>query len=193
MGDAMNKSKLAALVAGAALAVAAAACTDNATNTNTNANSNTNRATVLNNNGNANTSGITTTNTNNANTAHSGRNYNMTREEYEKDDKSYRGEAERAGDKIGAAISDGWLHLKVRGALAAAEDLRDSTINVDVDNAVVTLRGTVGDQKQVTAADKAAKGVEGVKSVKNMLKVSAGGGNTNGGNTNGGNTNSNRH
>ena len=63
-------------------------------------------------------------------------------------------------------------------ALAAEDDLRDSTINVDVDNAVVTLSGTVANQTQKAKAERVAKGVDGVKSVKNNLTVSASG-NTN--------------
>jgi len=71
-------------------------------------------------------------------------------------------------------LNDGWLWVKTRFDLAAADDLRDSTINVDVDNAVVTLSGTVATAAQSTKASQVAKAVEGVKSVKNMLKVSAG-------------------
>jgi hyperosmotically inducible protein len=49
--------------------------------------------------------------------------------------------------------------------------LRDSTINVDVDKDVVTLTGTVATPAQKTKAEQVAKSVEGVKSVKNLLKV----------------------
>jgi len=72
--------------------------------------------------------------------------------------------------------------VKTRFDLAAIDDLRDSTINVDVDNAVVTLTGTVANQAQVAKADQTAKAVEGVKGVKNMLKVAAA--NTNSANAN---------
>jgi osmotically-inducible protein OsmY len=86
---------------------------------------------------------------------------------------------------IGQGVEDGWIHFKTRAALAAVDDLRDSTINVDVDNNVVTLRGTVASDAHKSAAAKAAQGVEGVKSVKNQLTISAGGGsNTNNGNAN---------
>jgi len=57
--------------------------------------------------------------------------------------------------------------------LATSDDLSDSTINVDVDNAVVTLSGTVATQAQKTKAAQVAKGVEGVKSVRNNLTVKA--------------------
>ncbi|MDQ3180020.1 MAG: BON domain-containing protein, partial [Acidobacteriota bacterium] len=50
-------------------------------------------------------------------------------------------------------------------------DLRDSTINVDVVNDVVTLRGTVASKAESDKAAAVAKGIEGVKSVTNQLKV----------------------
>ena len=52
-----------------------------------------------------------------------------------------------------------------------ADDLRDSTINVDVVNDVVTLKGTVETAAQKTKAEQVTKGIEGVKSVKNELTV----------------------
>jgi hyperosmotically inducible protein len=79
--------------------------------------------------------------------------------------------------------------------LAAADDLRDSTINVDVDNGVVTLTGTVASAAQKTRAEQVAKTVDGVKSVRNQLKVAADNANANrnaNGNTNARRGNSNR-
>jgi len=46
-------------------------------------------------------------------------------------------------------------------------------INVDVVKGVVTLRGSVSDAEQKSEAEKLAKETEGVKSVKNQLKVNA--------------------
>jgi hypothetical protein len=94
-----------------------------------------------------------------------------TREEYERDKARYEREAKSSGRKVGTGLNDGWLWVKTRFDLAAVDDLRDSTINVDVDNAVVTLTGTVASQAQVAKADQTVKAVEGVKGVKNMLKV----------------------
>jgi hypothetical protein len=112
------------------------------------------------------------------------RNYNS-RDDFRRDDANYRSEANRAGVSIGQGLEDGWIHFKVRAALAAVDDLRDSTINVDVDNNVVTLRGSVGSAPQKAAAAKAAQGVEGVKSVRNQLTVGGGDANKNGANANG--------
>ena len=101
-----------------------------------------------------------------------------TREDYERNKEQYQREAKGSGRTIGSGVNDGWLWVKVRFDLAAADDLRDSTINVDVDNGVVTLTGTVASAAQKTRAEQVAKSVEGVKSVRNQLKVSPSG-NTN--------------
>lgn len=121
----------------------------------------------------------------NANAANSNRTGATTREEYERNKETIAKQAKDLGSTIGAGAEDLWLWTKVRAALAEVGDLRDSTINVDVDNATVTLKGTVATQDQVKKADTAAKGVEGVKSVSNQLKVGAAtGGNSNAANSN---------
>src|SRR5947208_10911526 len=80
-----------------------------------------------------------------------------TREEYERDKDRYNREAKESGRTVGSGLNDGWLWVKTRFDLAAADDLRDSTINVDVSNDVVTLTGTVASQAQVAKADQVAK------------------------------------
>ncbi|HEV8370764.1 MAG TPA: BON domain-containing protein [Pyrinomonadaceae bacterium] len=154
--------KFFALIAIGALAILFYGCSYNENapvNGNANANSNTTGA--------ASPSPVANSN---ANETASGRRA-PTREEYEREKARYEREAKDAGRKIGTGINDGWLWVKTRFDLAAVDDLRDSTINVDVDNAVVTLTGTVATQAQVTKADQTAKAVEGIKGVKNMLKV----------------------
>src|SRR6185295_5904056 len=94
-----------------------------------------------------------------------------TREDYESNKEKYAREAKEAGRTIGNGINDGWLWTKTRFDLAAADDLRDSTINVDLNNGVVTLTGTVANAAQKTKAESVAKAVDGVTSVKNMLNV----------------------
>lgn len=173
----MNKKTVLAIFACAALGLALAACGDA---DNTNVNVNVNRA-----NTNANANMNTNMNAN-ANTATGGvynRNYNS-KDDFKKDDTNYRGEAKNAGAAIGSGIEDGWIHFKVRGALALVDDLRDSTINVDVDNNVVTLRGSVANAAQKAKAEAEAKKIDGVKSVTNKLEIKAAGSNTNTGNTN---------
>lgn len=142
-----------------ALALFLAGCSETANNGNT----------VANTNANANLNANTNANLNaNANT-----NRPPTRAEYEKNKQTYSEQAKGLGSKIGTGLDDGWLWTKTRFDLAAVDDLRDSTINVDVENAVVTLSGTVASAEQKAKAETTAKAVEGVKSVKNMLKVVA--------------------
>ena len=113
-----------------------------------------------------------------------------TREEYERDKDRYNREAKESGRTVGTGLNDGWLWVKTRFDLAAADDLRDSTINVDVGNGVVTLSGTVASAAQKTRAEQVVKAVEGVKSVRNQLKVQA---NTNANANGNGNRNANRN
>jgi hyperosmotically inducible periplasmic protein len=118
-----------------------------------------------------------------------------TREDYERDRERYNREARESGRKVGTGANDGWLWVKTRFELATADDLRDSTINVDVDNNVVTLTGTVASAAQKTRAEAVAKAVEGVTSVRNQLRVGTDNANGNGnanGNTNARRPNTNR-
>ena len=162
----MNSKGIVAFIAGVTLIVLPIGC-ETATNTNTNTN-----VTVSNANTNANLNRNTNANMN-TNANRRTVNANISREEYEKGKESFAEEAKRLGRTIGTGANDGWLWTKTRAVLATTDDLRDSTINVDVDNAVVTLSGTVATQAQKTKAAQVAKGVEGVKSVKNSLVVSA--------------------
>lgn len=97
------------------------------------------------------------------------KNANMSREEYDKN----RAECEKqkGPSTIGQGVNDSWIWFKTRAALMAADDLRESTINVDVDKDVITLKGTVANAAQKASAEKIAKGIEGQKGVKNELKV----------------------
>ena len=152
------------LVAIAALAVLIAGC-DSAANYNRTANTNANaNATVA-----PTSTPVVSTNSNRA----------PTREDYEREKDRYGREARESGRTIGTGANDGWLWVKTRFDLAAADDLRDSTINVDVDNAVVTLTGTVASAAQKTRAEAVAKAVEDVKSVRNNLRVQADNANAN--------------
>ena len=97
------------------------------------------------------------------------KNANMTREEYDKN--KARCESEKGSSTIGQGINDSWIWFKTRAALLTASDLRESTINVDVVNDIITLKGTVANAAQKASAEKVAKGIEGQKGVKNELKV----------------------
>lgn len=101
-----------------------------------------------------------------------------TRDEYERDRDRYEREARESGRTIGTGVNDGWLWVKTRFELAAADDLRDSTINVDVENGVVTLSGTVASAAQKTRAEQIVRTVEDVTNVRNNLRVAAGNANS---------------
>jgi hyperosmotically inducible protein len=160
------RRRITGFMAVAALAVLLPAC-DNTANQNATVNRNAN----VNANATATSTPVVTAN---ANT-----NRAPTRAEYEANKERYNREAKESGRKVGTGANDTWLWIKTRFDLAAADDLRDSTINVDVDNDVVTLSGTVASAAQKTRAEAVAKAVEGVKSVRNQLKVQTGNANAN--------------
>jgi len=158
----MNSKTVLALLAAGALSFAAAC----GGNDNANTNANANRAANANAAATATPAPTVAANTNRDN-------WNWNREDFNKNANEYRGRAKNSGETIGESLEDGWIHFKVRAALAAVDDLRDSTINVDVDKNVVTLRGSVPGADHKKKAEDAAKKVEGVKSVSNKLEVKA--------------------
>ena len=161
----MKKITLFTFAAIFAMALIGCSTTGN-TNVRVNGNVNANTAVVVN----ANQAPITNAN---VTTTNSNRyNANMTREEYDRNKAQY--ETDRAGSTIGSGANDSWIWFKTRAALLSTNDLRDSTINVDVTNDVVTLRGTVGSKAEDDKAISVAKGIEGVKDVKSVLKVQPG-------------------
>ncbi len=119
---------------------------------------------------NANTNSAVAVNATPANTNRT--NANITREEYDRNRAEY--ERDRGDSTIGQGANDSWIWFKTRAALATTDDLRDSTINVDVVNDIITLRGTVGTAAQKARAEEVAKGIEGQKGVRNQLTVRAG-------------------
>jgi hypothetical protein len=152
------------------LAVSAAMFTLAGCDTAGNSNSNTNRSNSVTNLGtnNAN-SNIYVTNSN-ANTSSSRWNANISREEYEKNRSEYE-KGRGASESVGQSLEDSWLWFKTKSALMTTDDLRDSTINVDVQNGVITLKGTVASAAEKTKAKQVADGIEGKKSVVDQLKI----------------------
>lgn len=162
--------RLTALVASATLALLMFGCGGDATDNKGNATSNTTA-------GNATRNMAPVSNSNSeSNINRREYNANITQEDYDKEKESFGKKAKDLGDKVGSGLTDGWIWVKARGALLAADDLEESGINVDVNNGTVTLRGMVPNQDQVKKADAAVKGLSGVKGVQNQLKVGAGSG-----------------
>lgn len=67
--------------------------------------------------------------------------------------------------------SDDAIYDYVRRKLASDQIVKGGGLQVDVKQGVVTLRGTVEEQKQKERAAKLAKKIAGVKSVDNQLTV----------------------
>lgn len=72
-------------------------------------------------------------------------------------------------DGLGAVISDTAITAKVKSKLMGEESLKDCDIDVTTTNGVVTLKGMATNGKAKDEAEKAARSVEGVKSVDNSL------------------------
>ncbi len=80
-----------------------------------------------------------------------------------------------AAKTTGRAVDDGWIKSKIYAQYLADWNtvLDDSDIDVDVENNVVTLSGTVKSAEAKAKAVATAKGTDGVKSVRDMLKVAS--------------------
>jgi hypothetical protein len=129
--------------------LALGACNDTTSNTNANANSG------------------TTTRTEPTATATPTPRYSeeQAREEREK--------AKANKETLGQSIEDAWIHTKVVAKLIGDTQTPERKINVDVVEAAVTLRGQVDTPEGKAEAERLAKETDGVKSVKNELKVVA--------------------
>jgi len=86
--------------------------------------------------------------------------------------------AETAGDKTaqavsksGEAITDAWITTKVHSSFVGEDSLKGSDINVDTNNHVVTLKGTVKSEAGRARAVAVAKNVEGVNRVVDNLTI----------------------
>lgn len=74
-----------------------------------------------------------------------------------------------------AATSDPWITAKTKLALFNTDEVPATDVNVDTVDGIVTLHGKVPSADVRTAAEAAARKVEGVKEVRNMLQVVAAG------------------
>jgi len=86
--------------------------------------------------------------------------------------------AEKVGDKTKAGVSkageeitDGWITSRVHSKFVGENLLKDSDINVDTNDHVVTLKGTVMSAAAKARAETEAKEVEGVRRVVNQLTI----------------------
>ncbi len=77
--------------------------------------------------------------------------------------------------QIGSGGNDFFLFTQARAALGADAELKGAAPIIEVKDGVLTLSGTVATQAQKSRAEQVARGVGGVKAVRNQLRVSAGG------------------
>ena len=73
--------------------------------------------------------------------------------------------------KTGEVITDGWITTRVHSRFVGEDLLKDSDINVDTSNHVVTLKGTVMSAAARARAAAIAKDTEGVHRVVNQLTI----------------------
>lgn len=73
--------------------------------------------------------------------------------------------------KAGEVITDAWITTRVKSKFVGEDLLKDSDINVDATNHVVTLRGTVTSPAGRARAVEQAKEVEGVHQVVDRLTI----------------------
>jgi hyperosmotically inducible protein len=82
------------------------------------------------------------------------------------------GEKTKEGlSKTGEAITDAWITSRVHSKFIGEDLLKDSDINVDTNDHVVTLKGTVMSQSARARAVAQAKEVEGVHRVVDQLTI----------------------
>ena len=77
--------------------------------------------------------------------------------------------------QIGSGGNDLFLFTQARAALGTDAELKGANPVVEVKDGVLTLSGTVATPAQKSRAEQVARGIGGVKAVRNQLRVSAGG------------------
>jgi hyperosmotically inducible protein len=75
--------------------------------------------------------------------------------------------------KTGEVMTDGWITSRVSARFVNEDTLKDSNINVDTNNHIVTLKGTVLTSAGRARAGAVARRTEGVRRVVNNLTVAA--------------------
>jgi hyperosmotically inducible protein len=78
-----------------------------------------------------------------------------------------------SSETIGQHVDDGAITTKAKADLLAAKNVKSTHIHVKTRMGVVWLTGSVPSADDKAAAGEVVKGVDGVSSVKNHLKVAA--------------------
>jgi len=80
---------------------------------------------------------------------------------------------EQKTEQAKTGVSDSWVTSKTKIALFADDRVKGRQVHVETKDGVVMLRGKVDSPEAKSAALEIAKGIEGVKNVKNELQVVA--------------------
>ena len=80
---------------------------------------------------------------------------------------------EQKTEQAKTGVSDSWITSKTKIALFADDRVKGRQVHVETKDGVVMLRGKVDSPEAKSAALEIAKGIEGVKNVKNELQVVA--------------------
>lgn len=87
------------------------------------------------------------------------------------EDKNLADRAKNGLNKAGEKISDAWITTKVKWFFVGEDLLKDSNIDADTKNGVVTLKGTVKTAAGKARAVALTKGVDGVKNVVDQMTI----------------------
>ncbi len=74
-------------------------------------------------------------------------------------------------ESVGEYVDDSAITTKVKAAFAVDPTLKATEINVETFKGVVQLSGFVAQASDIPAATNVARGIKGVKSVKNDMRV----------------------
>lgn len=78
-----------------------------------------------------------------------------------------------AGAASAAGVPDAWITTKIKLALLTTEGVSSNDVNVDTIDGRVTLHGTVASDQEKARAAQAARDIDGVKELRDMLAVVA--------------------
>ena len=76
-----------------------------------------------------------------------------------------------AGRSTGTVVDDATITARVKTALLADKDVSGVAVSVDTFKGEVVLNGAVSTQAQVDKAESLARGVSGVNSVRNLIRI----------------------
>lgn len=76
-----------------------------------------------------------------------------------------------SGEKTGAYVDDSWITTKVKSEMIANKEVAANKIEVTTTNGVVLLAGTAESAQAANKAVEIARGIEGVRSVDNRIRI----------------------